>query len=121
MENVQRDFSQIRWNKNAFRVIERTQSSLYIVVENLSLREAPPRIVKLKFDNPTSEWAMLWNAQTKEWKQHPDSTNPIDGVIIEAFSKPVGSKIKYSFGGSHELGSSRWGFTAERCHVENET
>lgn len=92
-----------------------------MVVENLSVKEEPPRGVKLEFNKPTSEWAMLWDAKAEEWKQHPDKTNPIGGVITEAFSKAVGAKTKYSFGGNHELGSSRWGFTAEGCHIENET
>lgn len=117
MTDTQINFSELAWNRNSFR-IERAKAALCIVVDDLSLNGKTLQKTKLIFINPESEWAMLWDDETKEWKEHPDKESPIGNAIIEAFSKPVGRKLKFSFSGKHKLGLSRWGFSAENYQIE---
>ena len=72
-------FRTLRWHENRF-AIERSDGSLLLVVHKLQIQDEAPRLVRLSFAQPSSEWAMLWDAQTNQWKEHPEATAPIGGM-----------------------------------------
>ena len=116
MSDSLKKFREISWNNTKFQVLERTQSKLLIAFDNLTLPEEEPRRVEILFNQPINEWATLWSSSTNEWVEHPDKQNPIRGSVVEADAKDVG-KLKFSFGGDHKLGWSRWGFSADSFRI----
>jgi hypothetical protein len=83
----------------------------------LELAARSPCEVALVFNNARSEWAALWDASKNEWRKHSDASWPIGSYIIEAFVKPSHTSLLFSFAGQHELGFSRWGFSARQVSV----
>src|SRR6476659_369425 len=115
MQDAQSYFRSLRWRENRF-VIERSEGALVLVIEQLEHDGEPARNTRLCFTEASSEWSMLWDSQTKGWKQHPEPTQPLGEFIVEAFVKPSHVDLLFSFAGNHRLGWSRWGFTASSVH-----
>lgn len=121
MDNELLEFQELNWDSNPFKLLGKSDSSIRMKVENLSLSGTSCEIKEIEFNNPRSEWASLWNAELNEWQEHPDIKDPIGDKIIEAFVKPVGPIFKFSFAGNHKLGWARWGFTSESINFISET
>jgi hypothetical protein len=109
-------FQRISWNNTKFEVVSRTNTELTIAFDSVSLSGEEPRRVEMVFLEPSNEWASLWSQSANEWIEHPDHEKPIGNRVEEATAKVV-RKLKFSFGGHHELGWARWGFTAESIRV----
>jgi hypothetical protein len=117
MRSSELDFRAFQWRGNRFTV-ERREGSLVLVVHDLQLQDEAPRLVRLGFAEASHEWAMLWDGEANQWKPHPEPVAPLGNAIVEAFVKPSGIGLLFSFAGNHPLGWSRWGFTArsvEEC------
>lgn len=117
MRSSELDFRAFQWRGNRFTV-ERREGSLALVVHDLQFQDEAPRLVRLCFAEASHEWAMLWDGEANQWKQHPEPVAPLGKAIVEAFVKPSGIGLLFSFAGNHSLGWSRWGFTArsvEEC------
>ncbi len=110
-------FQRISWNNTEFQVVSRTNTELTIAFDSLSVSGEEPRKVEMVFLDPSNEWASLWSESANEWIEHPDCENPIGHRVEEAAAKVV-KKLKFSFGGHHQLGWARWGFTAESVRIK---
>lgn len=109
-------FRSIGWNETPFRVVERSHEKLVIACEAISVANSTPCARELVFLQPRNEWASLWKPEVNDWVDHPDTQNPIGMRIEEATAKEAG-KLRFSFGGHHQQGWARWGFTAEEVQI----
>lgn len=117
MDNKLSEFRELSWGSNPFKLMEKSDSNIRIMFENLSMPDKSCEIKEIEFKNPRNEWASLWNAELNEWQEHPDIKSPIGDEIIDAYVKPVGSMFKFSFAGNHKLGWARWGFASESFKI----
>jgi hypothetical protein len=120
MELTLEAFRAIQWQRNQFEVAERDSVCISLVVSDLKIEGKQLQTVRFAFPQPSSERAMLWDADTNTWIEHPDLIAPIGRSIVGAFVKPSHTGLLLSFAGHHALGWSRWGFTAQRILVTYE-
>ncbi|WP_137940274.1 hypothetical protein [Chitinivorax sp. B] len=104
-------FRAIFWNHTGFEVTSRSTEKIVLTFEAVSIDGKAPTKVTIAFLQPSNEWASLWNEAAQEWVDHSDQIHPIGKSIEDGFVKQV-HQFKFSFGGHHQLGWSRWGFTA---------
>ncbi|WP_454260991.1 hypothetical protein [Pseudoxanthomonas mexicana] len=106
------EFKSIVWSANPFLIQAHTDSVLSMLVQDLAVDSLPATTTRLDFINPMREWAALWDTEAGAFVDRPWSDMP-GPTVLEAFSKPVGRRFKFSFASHHELGLLRWGFGAD--------
>ena len=109
-------FRSISWKNTDFKVASHTLDQLTLAFEAVSIEGESATKLEISFLHPTNEWKCLWDENTQTWIDHPDKKQPLGGKIEEAFVKQL-LKFKFSFGGHHQQGWSRWGFSAESFQI----
>lgn len=115
MEATSELLEAIRSLRSTFDVALRDSQCLKLALTRVVLAGVEGSYV-MSFTSPRAAWAMEWDSANSKWIERQELSNPMSGVIAEAFVKPVPSGYALSFS-DRSTPLVRWGFTADAISI----